>query len=227
MNTRSTTYYSTLYQAFLEIDEGDHQEKIRFVEKNASSISNLEVHEYFEIMYVYHNALFEIGKHESQLEVGDRILELCIMHHITRCHGEDPYAETIFKKAAALYNMGRHPEAKHVIQEMLKLHPEHEPSKLFLINCLVKERKQEVIPFRTVSIISILASAIVIAVELLFIRPHAPAYTEYVEITRNALFIIGVLSLISGEVWIRYKAVEQALHLLKEYRRKREEKGEG
>lgn len=224
MKTRSKTSYSTLYQAFLEIDEGDHREKIRFVEKNASSIANLEVIEYFEIMYIYHNALFEIGKHDTQLEIGDRILEMCIMHHITKCLGEDPYLETIFKKAAALYNVGEYPEAQHVIQELLKLHPDHEPSKLFLINCLVKERKQEVIPFRSVSIVAILSSAVVIAIELLFIRPHAPAYTEYVEILRNALFVIGVLSLISGEVWIRYKAVNQAMDQVKEYRNKREEK---
>jgi len=222
LNTQSRTYYSSVYQAFLDIEEGNHHEKVRYVEKNLKVLSNLEINEYFKMLHSYHNSLFELGKHRKQLKIADQILEMCIMHHIQNVHGEDPYTQTLFKKAAAYYNVGEIDRATHVIKELLKIQPENEPSKMFLISCFTKRHKKGVLPFRSVSIGAILASAVVIAFELLYIRPHAPAHTEYVEIFRNFLFILGVLSLVAGEVWIRYKAVDQALDLIKRYKKRKQ-----
>ena len=134
------------------------------------------------------------------------------------------YFETLFKKAAALFNSGRLPEAIHILKELLKLDPKHESSKLFLINCFVKERKQESYPFRAISVGAILLSACVIAGELLIVRPYYEAYVDHVELLRNFLFGLGVISLITGEVLIRYRAVDQCIELIKYYKERKEAK---
>lgn len=224
MNTQSKTYYSSVYKGFLDIEEGDHRAKVRYAERNMSILSNLDQLEYFGVLFVYHSALFELGQHRKQIEVADRILEMSIEHHIDRYQHTDVFIETLYKKAAALYNLDELEQSTYVVKELLKINPTHEPAKLFLINCLVKERKNEVLPFRGISIAAILASAVVIGFELLYVRPFAESYVAYAEMTRNSLFIVGVLSLIFGEVWMRYKAVEEALELIRYYKERKQNK---
>ena len=221
MSTQSKTYTYSVYEALLQIEEGDHQEQVRFVEKNLLALRQLDLEEYFEMLCRYHCALFETGTHLKQLKIADEILELSIVHNLEFWNGEDIYFETLFKKAATFYNTDRFTEAQYILKELLKIQPNHEPSKLFLINTLVLDQKKESAPFRSFSIGAILASAVVIALELIVVRPYFQEMTDFVELSRNTLFGIGVVSLIAGEVYIRYKAVEKALELIHYYKERK------
>ncbi|MEO6132274.1 MAG: tetratricopeptide repeat protein, partial [Saprospiraceae bacterium] len=134
--------------------------------------------------------------------------EMSIERNIVMHRGQDVYFETLFKKAASLHNLDRVDQAVHILKELLKINPDHESSKLFLINCLIRQKKYTIRPYRNISLILLLSSAVVIAFELLFVRRLWLSWTSIVEIIRNGLFITGVVLLVAGEVIVRYRAVE-------------------
>ena len=200
---------STAYQAFFSIDQGEYKEKIKFADKYRQVINKLELNEYADIIDAYAEALFETGQFESHIEVANHIAELAIIHNIREVNGKDLYFETLFQKAASLYNLERNSEAIHVLKELLLINPKHESCRLFLINCHVRDQQARQRQTRKASMILILLSAIVISVELLVIRPFFTNLTVAVELARNTIFVAGVLILIVGEIWVRYNAVSR------------------
>ncbi|MDX1406889.1 MAG: hypothetical protein R3330_02115 [Saprospiraceae bacterium] len=207
MKADSTTHTSTAYQAFFAIDEGEFKEKIKFINRYRSAITTLSLREYVEIMDAYGEALFETGRFSRHIEVADELIELAIMHNIRSVSGKDLYFETLFQKAASLYNLEQLPAAIHILQELLRINPGHESTRLFLINCYVRQQQRLHGKIRTASISGIIAAAALIAVELLVIRPFIPEATAVFETTRNVLFVGGVTTLIAGELYVRYRAV--------------------
>lgn len=207
MSADSTIYTSTAYQAFFAIDPGEFKEKIRFIDRNRMILDSLTLSEYVEVMDAFAEALFETGRYERHLAVADELIALSIEHNISRVGDRDLYFETLFQKAASLYNLERTEEAVHILQELIKMDPHHESARLFLINCHVRKHSALLARVRSASAVCILASAIVIAIELLLVRPTWPAIVSFVEMGRNTLFIGGTGLLIAGELWVRYKAV--------------------
>ncbi|MDX1478230.1 MAG: hypothetical protein R3301_11035 [Saprospiraceae bacterium] len=221
MKADSTIQSSTAYQAFFAIDEGEFKEKIKFINRHRASIATLTLDEYVEIMDAYAEALFETGRFHKHLVIADELIELSIMHNIRQVAGKDLYFETLFQKAASLYNLNRIPTAIHILQELMRMHPDHESTRLFLINCYVRQQHRVHSLIRRVSIAGILAAATFIALELLVVRPFIPEATGVLETTRNALFIGGVGTLLAGELWVRYRAVARMYkHLHPPYDRK-------
>jgi hypothetical protein len=147
---------------------------------------------------------------------------MSIERNILKHREQDVYFETLFKKAASLHNLDKIDQAVHILKELVKINPDHERTKLFLINCLIRQKKPTVRPYRNISLILLLTSAIVIAVELIFIRRLWPSWTAIIEIIRNGLFISGVILLIAGEVMVRYRAVEDVYSFSRETKRKKE-----
>jgi tetratricopeptide (TPR) repeat protein len=214
---------SQTYDAFLGIEEGDYKEKIRFVEENFFMLRELDAEEYFDMMVLYGEALFETGEYARQAKLADHILEMSIERNIITHRDQDVYFETLFKKAASLHNQDKMDQAIHILKELIKINPDHERSKLFLINCLIRQQKPTVKPYRHISLVLLLASAAVIAIELIFIRRMWPSWTTLTELIRNGLFLAGVILLVAGEVMVRYRAVEDVYSFSKNTRKKKEE----
>jgi tetratricopeptide (TPR) repeat protein len=219
MNTKAGTYLSSAYQAFCAIDQGDHRERIRYIEKNLPVLRELDVIKYLEVLIGYSDALFETGNYQKHIRIADEIIQSSIDHNIQFFHGNDVYVETLFKKAASLYNLMQIDDAKHILEEILRIDPKHAPSRLFLINCYVKKQKKKTQTFRGVSVALILLSAFVIAIELLVVRPFYDFYTPQVESLRNTLLLAGIGILVLGELWIRYCAVEKVYNFIREARK--------
>lgn len=209
MKARSTTYTSTAYQAFFAIDKGEFREKIRFIHKYKEAIRKMPLSEYVDVMDTFAEALFETGKFDRHIEVADELIELAIMQNIRIVHDRDLYFETLFQKAASLYNLDRIHDAIHILQELLRINPKHESARLFLINCHVRVQNEVHRRIRKVSMFGILGAAGIIAIELLLIRPFIPEIVDTVEMTRNVLFISSVATLLAGELWVRYRAVSR------------------
>ncbi len=209
MKTDSTAYINATMREFLEIESGEYREKIRFVQLHRNDLNALPMREYVMIMDAYAEALFEMGRFNMHLQVADHLIEMAIMHNIKYVNGRDLYFETLFQKAASLYNLNRNDEAIHILKELLKMEPLNDSSRLFLINCFVREKAKMLHQVRKVSLVAVLASAVIIALELTIFRPFLESAVPTVEIIRNSLFLSGAGLLIAGELFVRYRAVSR------------------
>jgi tetratricopeptide (TPR) repeat protein len=222
MKSSPFTGRSDTYEAFLSIEAGAYKEKIDFIEENFFLLRELHPGEYFDMMVLYGEALFETGEYGRQAKLADHIIEMSIERNIVIHRGQDVYYETLFKKAASMHNLEKIEPAVHILKELIKINPDHESTKLFLINCIIRQKKAMVRPYRTISLMMLLSSALIIAVELILVRGLWPSWVAIVEIFRNGLFIGGVLLLITGEVLVRYKAVEDVYTFTRATKRKKE-----
>ncbi len=200
--------HSETYEAFLAIEVNAYKEKIQYIEENFFMLRELEANEYFDMMVLYGEALFESAEYARQAKLADHILEMSIERNIVMHRDQDVYFETLFKKAASLHNLDKMDQAVHILKELLKINPDHESTKLFLINCFIRQKKPTIRPYRTFSLVLLLASAVIISVELILIRRLWASWVSVVELIRNGLFITGVILLVAGEVMVRYRAVE-------------------
>jgi tetratricopeptide (TPR) repeat protein len=216
--TRSETY-----EAFLAIEAAAYREKILFIEENFFMLRELHGDEYFDMMVLYGEALFETGEYGRQAKLADHIIEMSMERNIIFHRGQDIYFETLFKKAASLHNLDQIDKAVHILKELIKMNPDHESTKLFLINCLIRQKKAIVRPYRSISLVLLMTSALDIAVELLLVNTLWPNWSSIVEIVRNGLFISGVVLLIAGEMIVRYRAVEDVYSFSRQTKKKREE----
>ncbi len=214
--------HSETYLAFLALEAGAHKERIQYIEENFFKLRDLDADEYFDMMVLYGEALFESGEYARQAKLADHILEMSIDRNIVQHRGRDVYFETLFKKAASLHNLDKLDQAVHILKELIKINPDHESSKLFLINCLIRQKKLLVRPYRNISLMLLLSSALVIALELIVIRRFWPQWTMIIEMVRNGLFVSGVILLIAGEVIVRYKAVEDVYSFSRQTKRRKE-----
>lgn len=219
MKTDLTAHAETAYHGFKAIDSGEYREKIIYVDRNKSIIRDLPVVEYAEVMDAYAEALFETGKYQQHIPLADHLAELSIEYNLEMINGRDLYFETLFQKAASLYNLDRLPESIYILQELIKINPRHESTRLFLINCHVEKQKRRLQRIRTLSMVLIISSAVVIAIELLFARPLFPQFVPAVELTRNTLFVSGASILVLGELWVRYRAVSKVYDFTKGHRK--------
>ena len=145
------SYYrrrSETYESFLAIDAVAYKDKIQFIEENFFMLRELEADEYFDMMVLYSIALFETGEYHRHAKLADHILEMSMERNIVYHRHEDIYFETLFKKAASLYNLEKIDQAVHILKELVKINPDHESTKLFLINCLIRQKKSIVRPYR-------------------------------------------------------------------------------
>jgi tetratricopeptide (TPR) repeat protein len=214
---------SKTYEAFLAIEAMAYKEKIQFIEENFFMLRQLDGEEYFDMMVLYGEALFEVGEYARQAKLADHIVEMSIERNIVMHHGQDVYFETLFKKAASLHNLDKIDQAVHILKELVKINPDHESTKLFLINCIIRQKKPTVRPYRNISLLMLLSSAVIIAIELILVRRLWPSWTMIIEMVRNGLFITGVILLIAGEVMMRYRAVEDVYSFSRNTRKKKEE----
>ncbi len=213
---------SDTYEAFLAIEETAYKEKIQYIEENFFMLRQLEAGEYFDMMVLYGEALFEVGEYARQAKLADHIVEMSMERNIIRHREQDVYFETLFKKAASLHNLDKIDQAVHILKELVKINPDHESTKLFLINCIIRQKKPLVRPYRNISLALLLSSALLIAIELILVRRLWPSWTMIIEMIRNGLFIGGVILLIAGEVMVRYRAVEDVYSFSRETKKKKE-----
>ena len=168
---------SQTYEAFLAIEESAYKERIQYIEENFFMLRQLEAEEYFDMMVLYGEALFEAGEYARQAKLADHIVEMSIERNILKHRDQDVYFETLFKKAASLHNLDKIDQAVHILKELVKINPDHESTKLFLINCIIRQKKPTVRPYRNISLLLLLSSAVVIAAELILVRRLWPSWT--------------------------------------------------
>ncbi|MFT5167395.1 MAG: hypothetical protein ACI8P3_002632 [Saprospiraceae bacterium] len=197
MTNLSVTFYSKIYTEFKTIEGNEHLSIVRFYESYKENIPHLNFSEYFELLICYSNALFEIGAYQSHVKVVDIAIQASIINNIKFYNGQDIYTELLFKKAASCYNLMEYDQTEHILRELTKITPYNEMVQRFLKKCLLRKKPAYLTNARGLAILLLLATAFVIAIELIFVRTMMTTYISIFEMMRNTTFIASLL-LIAG-----------------------------
>lgn len=199
--SKSTYRHSTLYRHFREIGSTEFQAIIRFYERHLNAIENLEESERFDLLVIYTDALFQTNKYQSFISAADQAIELSVYFNIKLHRGVDVFHELLFKKAAAHYHLHQYDKTEYVLRELIKINPHDKLSVLFLRKCLRRIKPTYLMNARAISIFLFLLTAVIIFVEILFIRPIYSNFVDIVEASRICTFLLGILFLAGSDLF--------------------------
>lgn len=193
------SYLSTsakVYQDFVDIDGEAFRTIVQFYESNANAIHLLKFDAYFEILVNYTNALYEIGAYSKQIQAVDKVIQFSIEQNIKFYKGEDIYTKSLFQKAVAHYQIMEYAQSEHILRELIKMTPKDPLSIRFLKKCLLKNQPSYFKYVRATCISLFLITALISAIEVLFIHPFAPVWSSSFELFRLGVFLLGLFVLI-------------------------------
>lgn len=217
-------YRSKLYRDFRAIEPGEWRGIVRFYEEHEKEIRGLDFEEYFELMMVYTDALFEIGAWQKHMLMADAVIEISVMDNLATFNGVDVLRHTLFRKAASHYNLLELEKTEHILRELLRINPHDADCAAFLKKCLRTMRPSLIRQSRALSIGLFLFTGLVILVELLVVHSFYPGYSSTVEALRITTFIIGLVVLAGGELLHRWKSIQEVEDFVKRARGRRRKK---
>lgn len=192
-----------VYQEYLELKSSDFQAKIRYYERNKSEIKQLPFSVSTEIQCECIIAYFEVGAYYKYLEKVDDLIQLVIEENIFKIKDKNIFEELLFRKAAASYNIVDYYKAEYVFSELLKINPTNDIYKRAYARCNVDKLRYEGQKFRAVTIFLFILTGLIIAFELLCIRPFYDHHVSFIETLRNVIFGLAFLSFLFQELRIR------------------------
>lgn len=205
MSFYQSTYHIKVYRNFKAIEPTAYQSIIRFYEEFKPDLLQLEFDEYFEVLIIYVQALFEFGSYERHLVVVDEVIELSIDHNIKYYEGIDIYQAMLFKKAASYYNINQFKNAEYIVRELIKISPADLDYHQFARKIFRKRNHTILKLSRALAMFLFLSSALLICFEVLLIRPFYDLHSPMIELVRNSIFLFGWVALGCGELVHRYK----------------------
>jgi hypothetical protein len=217
-----TTYHSRVYRDFKSIEATDYRSLIHFFERHEKKINSLEFDEYFEILYNYTVALFETGAYQKHILMANVVAEACILSNLPKgFHHKTVYRHTLFKKAAAHFNLMEFSKADHILCELLKMDPEDETSARFLNKSLRSQRTGFLKTTRAIGIFLILAAALLVVIDVLFVKSFLKKFDNIVFSLSSLVMISGLLLLLGGELLHRFRAWWEVRSFVNKARRKK------
>jgi len=216
-----STYHSKLYQAFKEIEATDYRTVMRFYEERSEAISRLDDDEYFELLFIYMSALFELGAYAKYLKKVDGVIEIAILNNVEFFQGKDLFCELLFQKAAAHFQMMEYEQAEHTARELLKITPNYPEAALLLKKILRKSQPRFTKTIQASSVLLFLVAAAVIVFEILYVRHFQKDYIKLVEATRLLLLVGGILVFVLGELYLFWKAERKVNGFVREIRKRK------
>ncbi|TXB67969.1 hypothetical protein [Phaeodactylibacter luteus] len=203
------TYHSRIFRDFKEIEESNHRRIIHFYEGQEGQIRGLDFEEYFELLMAYVNGLFEVGYHQKHLLMVEVAIGEVIAQNVRLYKGEDVLERLLFRKAASHYRCLQYDACDHTLKELVRINPFHTDAAAFLKKCLRRKEPRFVQHAKALSIAAFLVAALVIAFEVLLVRPFYEVYAKDVELSRNGVFALGCLSLIGGLLIHRWRVSQK------------------
>ncbi|MEL6659372.1 MAG: hypothetical protein AAFN81_13795 [Bacteroidota bacterium] len=210
--------HSRIYRDFLAIEPKDYHGIIRYYEEHEEAVENLETEEFTEIQLVFTHALFEVGAYRQFLAVVDRAILITLDYDYplaAKRQQSEEFEQLLFRKAAAYLQTLQPAEAEHVICELLRINPEQEMAVLLLRKSLRQQDKVINRRTRAVSILLFGISALIILFEVLFVRSFYHQYTASVELSRNLIFLFGLLILGGGEALTFWRAYRRSQAIMR------------
>ena len=199
------TYHSSVYRNFRAIPPSDQREIIHFFEKHEKAIRQSYPEEFFEMLALYGEALFDTNHFRKFTVVADEIIFRSIEQNIVTFKGQDVYRHMLYLKARAHLKCLETDEAEHILRELLRMAPADQSYLRLLRRACYIRKPNWVRQARAMAVLLFLISALVTALEVLFITPFTPEWTTDVQLVRNSLFGLGWLFLISSDLLLRIR----------------------
>lgn len=219
MNYSKSTYHTKIYRDFKEIEANEYREIVNYYDEHEKDIRALDFQEYFELLVAFVDALFQIGKYQKHLLMVDVAIEASVMNNIKMYQDTDIFHKLLFQKAASSYHTFDLERADHILRELIKMNPKDVTSALFLKKCLRRKRPIFITNMRAVSIFLFLATAVVICLEVLVVENFFKDIRTETSFVRNALFAFGILALVGGELWHRWKVSKEVNDFVRVFKR--------
>lgn len=193
-----------IIQMFREEGLESYRSIVNFFDEHREEISVLDFEEFFSMYIDYVEALYEIGAHHRFIKEADNLIEISINKNIVYFQGKDIFQYVVLKKAYAYFNMGLLDKCEKVLIELLKMDPRNSEYKEFFIKSRLKRKTKGRIDLRMQGAIVLLLSAVIIGVEIFFIRVFAESLVSSFELLRNLLFLGGIVLLVYAEIssWV-------------------------
>lgn len=191
-------HYSQVYRRLRDLDPADYQRIIRLYEEQEDEIGRLDVLEHFELTVYYVNALFHTGAYRQHLLMVDLVIEKSICHNIHEVEGigGDIFHQLLFHKAISAYRLQNFDLASHITRELIRMDRTNDYYTRFLRINLFKSKPQVLQAGRAFFISCILASALLITANLLFIMSFYPDFVPRMQTSILLIFGLGLLALI-------------------------------
>ncbi len=208
----SPHYHSPLFRDFRSIEQDDHLRVIRFFEEREAEIGQLVFEEYYDLLLAYVEALYALSEFRKHLLVVDYAIEATINHDAPTTAATDIFQQLLYQKAMSYFRNLEPQRAEHILRELLRINPAHTEAAILLHRSLYRQQVRIQQLSRAGAIICFGLSAVVILLEALLLRPFYDIYTHPVEWLRNGIFILGIISLVSGTVytWLRAQRMTHA-----------------
>ncbi len=210
-----------LYRNFKAIEANDFHGIVRYYEHFEDGIRALDFEEYFDCTLAYTDALFETGNYGQHIVMCDHLLEIIIMQNIETWGGEDLYAQTLFRKAASLYQLHEYPKAEYVVRELVKIHPAVTLYRRFLEKCLLRQKPAWLMKTRAACVGLSLLAAAVIAVELFVVRPFFEDWYRPVQTAHIVLLAAGIGVFVVGESSHGWRCKQKAMRFAEQMRQRK------
>ena len=195
---------STFYQ-FMEIEQDSHHEKVRFFENNRSSIKSMDFDFRIYVWCDYALSVFEIGRYQEFIKLSDQLIPLVVEENVYEVRGISIYEALLFRKGASLFNIHQYRESEYVFSELCKI--EKEPiNKKAWRKAKYRILKSSVRFMEAISVLFFIATAVIIAIELLIVVTLYPDYSAIMEKIRLVTFGFGLLTIFSTELYVKLKS---------------------
>jgi tetratricopeptide (TPR) repeat protein len=208
-------YRLKIYRNFKSLEAADFHGIVRYYERFEQDIHQLDFDEYFDCLASYTQALFEIGDHRKHLVMCDFLLETIIIQNVETWGGEDLYTKTLLSKATSQYYLQEYELSAHILQELIKINPEHSgPAKKLWEKCILRQKPGWLMRIRALGVGVLLFTAAFIAFEIFVIAPFFSEHHATVQFAHNLLMILGILILFAGELrhmWLCHHTVSRFL----------------
>ena len=202
----SQIHPDAIYEDFKCLRDPSYVSIIRFFDHHEAEMQYMDFDQYLEIYVDFLDALFESGAYSRFLNRVDLLIEKAIEHNVFHFKGKDIYTFHLFRKAAALYNTKSPQQSLEICKALLKMNPEHKATKHLVYNNILQQYSTKLTTIKFLAALSLIASSIIIAFELLYLRRHALEFVSAFELVRNLLFGIGVASIAFSETYVRLKS---------------------
>ena len=196
-----------VYKNYLDISINDHQQKTRYFERHLPEILKLPAEIYHNLFIDYTRSIYIVREYKQFLKIVDEVLELIIIENIETIRNEDLYEEFLYLKASALQNVMNYKEAKRVLKALINIQGNSKKSKKLFLRISIESLRYNDQKTRTVCLLLIVLSGIVLGIELLYIRSFYIEQIGRVEQIRNILLLSGILVFLYQEIRIRLTAL--------------------
>lgn len=204
-----------VYQDYQVIGPKDHQERIRFFEHNREDIIKLPFKKRLEISLEYAVSLFEVGEYYQYLKHVDKLLQIAIEENLFSVDGDDIYQELLFRKACSLHNIVDYHAADHIFSELIRIDNNNKVYKQAYKRNKVSHLRYLGQKARTITILLLFLTGILIGVELLIIRPFFGEQAQTFQWLRMVVFGVALTGIIGQEIVIRYVASANVSKMIK------------